>query len=153
MVFVFVFLGNFQNNTRRLPRTDQFTSHHCMHKRRSGPDTSTFLNMKEITHKSLVLAFEVMFMQSQSSLNKQSPGVSCWACSGCPRLSCVLVMPLATSLEIHFCVTRGASKSFSLPRLSPHPPPLPPRHYHHRLFHHLHLYHHRPSISIHRHAV
>lgn len=58
--------------SKQLPCTDQFPSHHCMHKRRSGPNTSTFLNMKETTPKYLVLVFEVMVMQSQSSLNKQS---------------------------------------------------------------------------------
>lgn len=151
MVFVFVFLGGFhdQNNTRRLPRTDQFPSHHCMHKRRSGPDTSTFLNMKETTHKSLILVFEVMFMQSQSFLNKTEPAVSCWACSGCPRLSCVLVMPLAS--RYIFVLPEGPARA-SLFFVSLHIHHYHPRHYH-RLFHHPHLHNHRPSISIHRHAV
>lgn len=74
--------------------TDQFLVLYCMHKRRSNPNTSTFLNMKETTAKSSLLRLGIMIMQSRSSLNKQSPAVSCWPHSGRPHLSCALVMTL-----------------------------------------------------------
>lgn len=64
MVFVFVFLGDSHDGSKQLPCTDQFPSHHRMHRRRSRPNTSTFLNMKEISPKPLLLVLEVLIMQS-----------------------------------------------------------------------------------------
>lgn len=135
----FVFLGDSHDGSKQhgLPCTDQFPSHHCMHKRRSGPNTSTFLNMKETTPKPPALVLEVLIMQSRTNRAKLShTGM---------RLSCVLVMP--PEARYILVLPEGPTRASLLSPLSTSTTT------HHRFFHHLHLHLYHPSIFIRRQAV